>query len=207
MEAAQNFTKHDLYAKAYGTILKSYIDNPEQDLESLARKLIVYGVKMVNSKNEREYITQEEAELDFQFATNIKTFMGLLTPTEFMELFPISKEIRGHKYGFKDYFYTRDYLKDLDPEPIGGGKAVTKFLWEYCNWEIDEFNANLMGYLSNLRKLAGQTSMLEEWGKIMGVKTYTIHTDHKGTQFMQEHGTGKITKLRKARPRYLKLVR
>lgn len=209
MKTEQHPIKHDLYAKAYGTILKSFIDNPEQDdMESLARKMIVYGVKVVNTKKEPEYITWEEAEHDFQYAESIKTFMGLLTPIEFMELFPISKEFKGHKYGFKDYFYTRDYLKGLDPnEPIGDDKAITKFLWNYCNEDIDEFNANLMTYLSNLRKLTGQTSLMEEFAGIMGFKTYTMHTDQKGKQFLQDKETGKITKVRKARPRYLKLIR
>lgn len=49
--------------------------------------------------------------------------------------------------------------------------------------------------------------MMEEWARIMGLKTYTMHTDQNGKQFLFDKETGKITRLRKPKPRYLKLVR
>lgn len=198
--------KHDLYANAFYNTLHSYIDDQEQDVKPFIKKMIVYGVKAVNSKKESGVITQEEAELDFQYAEIIKSFMGSMTPEEFVNIFPIRKDYRGHKYECKDYFYTRDYIKGLDQDkPIG--EEITMFLWEYTNWEINVFTVNCMGYLSNLRRLAGQSSLMEEWAGIMGVKTYTMHTDPKGKQFLFDKMTGKTTKVRKVRPRYLKAIK
>ena len=164
--------------------------------------MIVYGVKEVNTKKDRESITQKEAESDFEYVGIIKSFMGSLTLVEFMELFPIDKDFKGHKYETKDYFYTRDYLKGLDPDkPLG--KEIDELLWEYTNREIRMFNVRLIGSMSNLRRLAGQPDMMEE----LGLKTYTMHTDPKGKQFFLDKEIGKTTKVRKARPKYLKLIR
>jgi len=55
--------------------------------------------------------------------------LGWLTPSEFMTISPIEKEYNGHKWGFKDYFYTRDYINTLDPsKPIGQEEAL-HFIW------------------------------------------------------------------------------
>lgn len=198
--------KHDLYMKAFSNTLHAYMADQEQDVKPFIKKMIVYGVKAVNTKKESEAITQEDAERDFQYVEIIKSFMGSLTPGEFENLFPIKKDYKGHKYECKDYFYTRDYIENLDQDkPIG--EEITMFLWEYTNLEISMFTVNCMSYMSSLRKLAGEPSLMEEWAGIMGVKTYTMHTDPKGKQFLFDKETGKTTSVKKARPRYLKLIR
>ncbi|GAB6151770.1 hypothetical protein JCM17380_05200 [Desulfosporosinus burensis] len=51
-------------------------------------------------------------------------------PYESVNLLPIRKDYRGHKYESKDYFYTRDYIKGLDPS---GGRLFCVFGYTYKN--------------------------------------------------------------------------
>jgi len=206
LRAVRNLIKHDLYVKAFHNTLDAYLDDQEPDVMSFMTKMIVYGVKAVNSKKDPEIITQEDAERDFHYVEAIKSFMGSLTPEEFVNLFPIDKEFNGHKYECKDYFYTRDYLKGLDlNSPIG--KEIDEFLWEYTNMEIRMFNVRVIGCMRNLRRLAGNPGIMEEWAEDNGVKTFTMHTDQKGKQFLFDKETGKTTRVKKVKPRYLKVIR
>ena len=188
--------KYGIYLDAFCNTLRGYTD---------VKKLIVYGVKIVNAKPKSEYIEIKEAEHDFQFATVITDLMRTLTPKEFMNLYPITKTYDGDKYECKDYFYTINYIKGLNQEqPIG--KEIIKFLWEYQNWEINFFNVACMGYMDNIRRLEGKSSFVEEFADIMGFKSYNMHTDDKGNEFLFDKKTGKTTKLNKNRPKYLKVM-
>lgn len=120
MRTQKNPEKHYLYLKAFQNTAKAYSENQQQDPSPFIKKLIVYGIKAVNTKPEPKTLTHEEAISDFQFATVILDLIGTLTPGEFMNLFPIEKEYKGHRWQMKDYFYTMDYIKGLDPlKPIG----------------------------------------------------------------------------------------
>lgn len=197
---------HDLYMNAYNKILQSYLDNPEQPLKPLMSKMIVYGVKAINSKPEPEYVTREEAEYDFNFADCLMGAMSTLKPAEFINLFPIEKDYKGHRWGMKDYFYTRNYIKTLDKDkPIG--EKIHHFLWEYTNWEITEFNVQLMEYMSRLRRLDGKPSLAQEWAEMNGLKVFNMYTDDKGTQYLLDPETRKTTKVKPAKRRHLKIAK
>ena len=123
-----------------------------------------------------------------------------------MNLFPITKEFDGDRYQTKDYFYTRKYIKTLEPEkPIG--ENVSEFLWEYSNWDITIFNLTSLGYLDNLLILKGQPTTWESFCDENELKSYTIRTDLKGRQFTIDRETGKSFRLKKRMPRYIKLVK
>lgn len=210
MRDRKNADKHDLYFKAYYNVLKEYSklhdENPDQDFKPIIKRLIIYGVKVVNTKREPEYIDMETAESDFEFVDIIKSLMAMLTPKEFMQLYPIAKEYNGHKYGVKDYFYTRNYIKTLDQDkPIGD--EILNFIWEYHNWELTKFNVEIMECISRIRRLDGEPSLMEEWAKMNGIRTYTMHTDQNGTQFMVDNKIGKTAKLSKPKVKYLKVVK
>lgn len=205
---ALNENRHDLYIRAYYKTLQLYIDNPEQPLEPLIQKMIVYGIKAVTSKPEPEFVTREDAEDDFNFADVIIGLMSFLTPGKLMNLFPIAKDFKGNRWGMKDYFYTRDYLKGIDMDkPIGKGDGVLNFLWEYHNWELTDFNVEVMGYMSRLRKLDGKPSLAQDFANIMGWKTYKMYTDDKGKQYLLDPETGKTTKVKPSKKRHLKIAK
>lgn len=200
---SQRSVKHNLYAKAFrNTVTTIPITSLKLDPEAI-KKLIFYGVRVVNTKQNPP---ADEVLQGFQFADTVQFLIGLLTPAEFANLFPITKDFDGHKYGVKDYFYTRDYIKTLPDEPIGSTKQVMEFLWEYHNWEISEFAVNVLGYVSDLRELEGQPSIMKEFCDNNGIKTYTMHTDQKGKKFMVDNETGKSFRVKRKRPRYLKPV-
>lgn len=181
-------------------------DNPDKEARLLLRRIIFYGVKAVNTKPEPEYITKEAAEADFQFISIIKDLMALLTPVEFMHIFPIDKDYKGYKWGLKDYFYTRDYINGLVlDKPIG--KQILNFLWEYQNKDITDFNVCTMETMSNLRKIEGLPSLAEEFANAMGLKTYTEYKGSKGQRFLIDRQTGKTMRVKKPKPRYLKLMK
>jgi len=192
---------------AFSKALKNYIENPDQDEAAMVKKLVVYGVKAIVCRPDPEAKTWEESQYIFQFADSIIHLIGVLTPSDFMELFPISKEFKGHKWQMKDYFYTRDYIRTLDPNKKLGEEAL-RFMWEYMNDDINDFNVEVMGYMSDIRRMQGEPSLMDDFARIMGVKTYTKFTDDKGREFLLDKETGKTIKLEKSKPRRrLKLVK
>lgn len=197
--------KHQLYQNAFISNIKQIdLDNPDRDT---LKKLIFYGVKMINAKMETQTTTYDETILAFQFTESVQGMMGTLTPAEFVNIFPVAKEYDGRKYGTKDYFYTMNHMKSLPDRPIGDIKSVMKFLWEYHNWEINRFSVNVFSCMDNLRKMEGHPSIMEEWASKNGMKTYTMHTDSSGKRFLLDNETGKSFKVKKAMPRYLRLVK
>ena len=197
--------KYNIYLNAFQKTAKAYKENPNQNPKPFIKKLIIYGVKAINAKPEPEVITYDEAISDFQFASMILGLIGTLTPTEFINLFPIEKEYKGHKWGIKDYFYTMNYINSLNPnEPIND---ALKFIWEYTNWEITEFNVSIMKYISNLRRLQGKPSLMEEWADMNGIKTYTMYKDQKGREFLFDKESGKTIRIKKKLPKHMKLIK
>jgi len=61
------------------------------------------------------------------------------------------------------------------------------------------------GFASDLRRMDGQPGIMEQWAQENGFKTYTMHTDSKGRQYLFDKETGKTMKVRKLRPQYLKV--
>ena len=209
----QTAIKNHLYTQAWCRTVKQNPDldiacknNSDKASQLILKRIIYYGVKAVNTKQGSDLVTREVADTDFQFISIIKDLMALLTPIEFIRIFPIDKDFRGNKWGWKDYFYTRDYINGLEQgKPIGG--EILNFLWEYQNTDITEFNICSMEALSNLRKLDGLPSLAEEFADEMGLKTYTVHTDSKGREFLIDKDAGKTMRVKKSKPRYLKLVK
>jgi len=197
-----NSTKHELYRKAFfNTVFDADIKNPDP---AAVKKLIFYGIKILSTKPEPSTI--EEAEINFQLADTIQRLIGLLAPAEFVNLFPITKEYDGQRWGVKDYFYTRDYINGLPDEPIGNIETVMKFLWEYHNKDIHSFLVKIMCNASAVRKFQGQKSIMEEWADMNGITTYTMHTDQKGKRYLVDRKTGKSFRVKKKMPRYLRPV-
>lgn len=188
---------YEAYERAYNRLLERYKSNPT-NVKAAIKKLVYLGIKKIITRHEPEFITQELADLYFQEIQVIISGMALLTPKEFMQVFPITKDFDGHKYGCKDYFYTRTYMNQLpQDEPVG--KNINEFLWEYVNHDITKFMIKLMETADNLRRLEGLPSLAEQWAADNGIKTCSMHTDSKGCQFRIDRKTGKTIKVRPKR--------
>ncbi|MED0665677.1 hypothetical protein P4T04_05015 [Bacillus badius] len=190
--------KYPLYLNAFINAVKGYKDSAEQD----ATKVILYGVKLINSKPEVE--GYNETLSDFHLASAIKEMMGELTPAQFMKIFPIEKDFKGHKWEMKDYFYTMDYIKTMDAnKPIG--ESILEFLWEYTNWDITNFNVQVMCYLSALRRHEGHLNMMEEFMASQGMDTPNTFKNNKGQALYVRNG--KPVKIEQSKPVHLKLIK
>ena len=193
--------KHSLYVQAFIRAIKARLDD-EHDKQLIMRN-ILYGVKVVNTLP--KITSYDEAINNFQLASAIKAVMSLVTPSEFMNIFPIEKDFKGYKYEMKDYFYTIDYINTLDQDE-SIGEEITRFLWDYTNWEITHFSVAIMGIMSDINHYEGKPSIAEEWADMNGIKTYTKHTDQQGKEFLFDKETGKTIKINKPRPKHLKVV-
>ncbi|MBS5799096.1 MAG: hypothetical protein KID02_04945 [Clostridiales bacterium] len=124
--------KHEVYLRSY-ELAKKQITN-----RTILLKVVFNGVKAVNTLEFQKPYTLQEAEQGKKLTCEVMKFMERVTPRELMQVFPIHKEYNGEKYGSKDYFYTREYLNQIDiDKPIGD--KLKEFLWNYCNWELWEF--------------------------------------------------------------------
>lgn len=99
----------------------------------------------------------------FTMTEYVKGCMSMLTPKEFMQLFPITKTYNGAKNECKDYFSTMEFIHTLEQdEPIGDRKALESFLWGYWNWDINLFVAETYSLLTNLMNMRGKAGPLDK---------------------------------------------
>ncbi|ADQ41590.1 hypothetical protein Calkr_2125 [Caldicellulosiruptor acetigenus I77R1B] len=195
--------KQRLFYKAFVNTALSYQEG--QNLQDVVKKLIFYGVKMINATPQKEITSFEQAKAEFNFADLIIQMISTITPKEFITIFPVKKNFKGHKYQTKDYFTTIEQLKKFDMDkPIG--EKVIELLWDYVNDDITEFLVNYLLAASRLRKFEGKSSLAEEFAQQMGLKTYKLCQDNRGRNFLYDPETGKTTKV-KFKVMHLKLIR
>ncbi|WP_342515442.1 hypothetical protein [Sutcliffiella sp. FSL R7-0096] len=166
------------------------------------KKMILSGVRIVNAKSDNE--GSKTLTQDHQFIASIKFLISTLTPAEFQNIFPITKEYDGEKYGIKDYYTTKKYISEIG-ENAEIGDNIFEFLWEYHNWEICNFVVNELTAISELRKLNGKRGLAEEFFEDHGLPTYIL-SEANGKQFLTNNITGDTLLVKKPKPKYLSIV-
>lgn len=175
---------YPIYLDAFLKVSKEYRDNIEKGIKPYIHRLVYYGVKIVKmmpEPNKQTYFN--EVLKNFDFAQCVLGLMGELTPREFITIFPIEKKYDGAKYGIKDYFYTMNYIKTLDQDEQLGD-SVLEFLWEYMNWDVNLFNVEIMGYISDFERLKGKPSLMEQFARMNNVPLYRMGVDPEGNQVL-----------------------
>ncbi len=196
--------KEQLYLQALTNVLET-ADKTQSYTKENVKKVVVYGIKFINAHHVN-VTTVEDADIFYKLVLGICDFIGLLTPNEFMNMFPIAKEFNGHKYECKDYFGTWDYLNTLERDKpikdqnIDNG-SIVGFLWEYHNWEVRRFTVKLTTALERIQAAQGLPTMFET----LGIETHAVY-ENNGKQFMV-NANGRTQRLRKKMPRFLKLVK
>ena len=197
-----------LYAEAFINVLKNaavkFPRFEDYDLDT-KRKMIWSGVKMIISGDYKDR-SHESLTNTFGIISSINEMMSTLTPREFQTAFPIEKDYNGEKYETKDYFYTKKRIEEFGEDKVIG-EDILEFVWEYHNWTISFFAVEIMGIMSDIRRLEGGKGIMEEFLEEQGVTTYTMTEDHKGKQFLTNNDTGEVTKVNKPRPRHLRVVK
>lgn len=200
---AEKNKMYNLYLNAYANTAKNYKPGTAVQKESLY-KLIFYSVKAANSRPKDEYMTLDQAEKHMEFNLVATNAIGLLTPRELLNIFPLAKKYDGEKWETKDYFYSMNYIKEhgLD-NPIGD---CIDFLWEYTNWETNIFVVNTLSLMDRIQNMRGYPSAFDEFMEDQGIETLTKYTDSKGQDFFL-NDEGNVIKPKKLYPRYLRLIR
>lgn len=176
----------------------------EVDLDT-RKKIIYYGVKMVNAAK-RDAITVKERKSLFSLTSAIIDMIKLITPNDFENIFPIVKTYNGEKFETKDYFFTKKMIKEIGENNLIG-ENVDKFLWDYQNWAVTFFLIEMMSAVDDIRRSEGKKGAIEEFFEEKGLATYTMYEDEKGKKHIVNNQTNEVTEVKKPKPRYLNLVK
>ena len=74
----------------------------------------------------------------YAYLDNIVQTIGMLTPRQLVEVFPIHKTYDGDKYQMKDYFYTMEEINKIGLDNPIGDKSF-ELLWDYENNDLRNF--------------------------------------------------------------------
>ena len=134
-------------------------------------------------------------------------FLSRLTVREFISIFPIIKRYDGGQE-YKDYFNTMEAMVNdygLDEKiPVKDNKYL-EFLWDFYNPTINMLMVNLMKINRRLGIALDGKDHFAEMLKEAGVKSYMI-TNINGKKYLVDDD-GRMQKLKKAIPRYLRGVK
>lgn len=104
------------------------------------------------------------------------TITGLieqLTPKQFYQIIPIKKDFNGHKWGFKDYFYTKEWIE----KNIGWNSKIPngfQFLMEYWSDEVFELSIWMMTVISDFQQRQSGKPLFEKFAEENGIKLHTL---------------------------------
>lgn len=187
----------DLYMKVFHNKIEMMEIVTEEESKTLLKQLVFLGVKfIINDKREKTD--------DFYYIVwTISDLMALLTPKDFMTIFPISKEYDGEKYECKDYFYTIKYINTLDINKPIGEDEIYSFLWEYVNRDTNMYTVNLINAIDHIRAKEGKESIVEKFAHDNGIDTYTVNEE---LGYIYNNRTKKTKPLNK-KPPYIRIIK
>ena len=191
-----------------------YLDNLINSIDSLIKtneydmykKIVFYGVKYFKYKDSYDNeLDVDSLESKLKIMNFIHYSVSKLTPLDFQRIFPIKKDYDGKKYGWKDYFYTKEYIESVCETVVIGDK-VDDFLWEYSNDETRCYLANCMSVIDDIRKLNRQMTMAEKFVADNNITTYSVVDVNKKDKIVINRKTGKCQKV-KRKYDYLKVIK
>lgn len=199
--------------KNYKPTLQNYLDaavdlarrKDEQDGKEFSKKFIFLMAKVLASRIEKR-LSYEDLQGILNVMFSLTDMMAVLTPTEFMQLFPIPKEYDGNKYGMKDYFSTIEYVKGFPQDEPIGEENILDFLMGYYNPDILKFEVGMLSIISGIRRMDGQMGIMEEFAAENGIPAYSFY-EKEG--IMVNRQTGEVTKVRKPKmriPKYMNVM-
>ena len=114
------------------------------------------------SVSEDDYISQVWS--DFGIYSLTLSVIGRLTPQEFLNIFPTTKEYDGSKFGMKDYFSVQEEMTHWEQsEPIGNNEQVFDFLWDLYNSDINLFMVGAMSSMSSVHTMHTGRGLIEDF--------------------------------------------
>ncbi len=205
----QSKPKHEIYLQALINLAEKadmYDISDRDTIKKFAFLCVKYISLRANETKRESRLVQKDAEHNLNLMRGFTDVLGQLTPNEFIQIFPIEKEYRGHKYQCRDYITTIRDLQSYDMNTSIGDK-ILKFLWAYHNWDIVEFEVERMCAISDLRRCNGQMGLMEEFADKHGIDTYTLDSVDG---YLINNTTGQITKVskpKKRKPKQFKVIK
>lgn len=145
------------------------ITKPSRRLEYIRNavpKCVYYGIKTYSIPHGLDVLSPEDRHA---YMERIVDITSLITPRQFMTIFPIDKEYDGEKYGIRDYFTTiEDAVK-----PNGIDKPIKepfKFLMNYWNHDVLLFVVNMTTAMSDIHKEKTGKSLFTQFLEDNGLK-------------------------------------
>lgn len=201
----------EIYLRRLYELLDELLDEwgkgeyPLKDWKKRFVYLVIKGLPMIFEKFERQMSPEESLPNTWKIIMIAEVQMSMLTPFEFMTVFPISKEFDGHRYGVKDYHSTMEELNKIGMEtPIGDN--VESLLFDYYNQHVIRFVLFKMKLVDRERAMQGLPSMIVEFFAKKGVFPMTMMTDENGKRFMYDPIKQTTYPILRRFPRYLKVV-
>lgn len=101
-------------------------------------KYLYHGIKFMPKAFDHNWeYTDDELSEWFNQINQIGNMISLLTPREFMNIFPITKDYDGCKHGVKDYFFTMNVIQNMGIDHVID--KPYEFLFDYMNWDIQSY--------------------------------------------------------------------
>lgn len=120
----------------------------------------------------------DRLEFVFNLHDDIRKYIGILTPRQMTQIFPLTKSYEKPNSGWKDYLSSsRSMAKRGWDKPIGDVRAVFDFEWDYWNWEVTNFTISAISIVDHYRKRQGKESVMVEFMKSQGVEPIYLNPD------------------------------
>ena len=210
---APRFTQEQLAEKHYSmaiTGLKAYLETSNRlDLCKCAYNAIRQSTCYRYETD--KFRDSQFCEKLFSLCAAAKNVLATLTPKEIMQTFPITKIYDGKRLECADYFTTMEKFKGLDMDkPINEQvEDMTDWLWGYQNIWLRHFLVTLFSMVSKLRQFNGEDDLFTGFCKEQGIEPpeiIRVYKDAKGKSYAVD-SNGKAMPLRKAKPKYLKVLK
>ncbi|GLC79221.1 hypothetical protein [Lacrimispora brassicae] len=111
-----------------------------------------FGKECLKNRDHSKIKSMERINWLYERSHSIMTAIGLLTPRELIQMFPVKKDYGGEKGGYKDYFWVMEKLGKLPPDkPIGSAQDAADILWNYVNQDTECFFFTWMDSIDDLK--------------------------------------------------------
>lgn len=210
---APRFTQEQLAEKHYNMAmdaLKAYKANHDDRwaLRKAAYNLVRYCVYRYHTLHSH---SKTVCEAMFGMQELAKDMLFQLTPREFILDFPIIKDYNGKRYQCADFFSSWEQLSvfDLDTPFHAQTGDIVDLLWGYQNKWVLLYLTSVFSMVSKLREFNGESDLFTGFCKEQGIEppeTIRVYKDAKGKKYTV-NSNGKSMPLKKAKPRYLRVLK
>lgn len=137
-------SKYQVYQRALKRFTNAVIEDYAEENTSVnqIQKFIFLNVKMIavskHVGDENNILLSMQPMERYDYLECIVQTIGMLTPRQLIEIFPIDKIYNGDKNEMKDYYYTMEEINKIGLDNLIGNKSL-ELLWDYENNDLRKF--------------------------------------------------------------------